>query len=105
MDIMAKLINNTFECGYCNIEENYRNTHCKHPKNTGNICPSSNEFPTNCPLQNGYTKEQINGSPVEMSKRLTERRNRKNCITYYAKVCTRNPWTETCKGVNCGHYE
>ena len=51
---MNKLISNPFECGYSNIEENYREGICKHPKNSCGNCPGPN-FPINCPLQDGMT--------------------------------------------------
>lgn len=51
-----KVIKTPFECGYCNIQENYRDDKCKHPKNANGQCPEhmdGDEFPIDCPLQEG----------------------------------------------------
>jgi len=49
---MKKIINNPYECGYCNIEENYRDTVCKHPENIDGKCDNPETFPEKCPLIN-----------------------------------------------------
>jgi hypothetical protein len=53
-----KLISKPSECGYCNIEENFRDEWCKHPRNRNGMCIDPHVFPTNCLLQGGITEEQ-----------------------------------------------
>lgn len=124
---MNKLISNPSECGFCNIEENYRDDKCKHPENAGGDCFGLT-FPTTCPLPDGYTLEQIKESSVEMADRIIplipknstdtidkmikrlKRRNRKDCYNYrpdlafnYCRCIDIN--SSVCLGVNCGYFK
>ncbi|MBE3085866.1 MAG: hypothetical protein IMZ64_06580 [Bacteroidetes bacterium] len=105
---MSKLITNPFECGYSNIEENYREGVCKHPKNLCANCPGP-EFPANCPLQDGVIDQQSDKKVGELITSLlkTKRRSKKDCINYSikAKCCSKPGVPYTCKGINCGHFE
>ena len=132
---MSKLISNPTECGYCNIEENYRDIVCKHPKNAGGDCFGFT-FPDTCPLQDGITIEQCKESPIEMVDRLLKsgtqtireshsheilvvrrkskpkRRNRRNCIHHRIPIGSRSlscrskdRISPNCIGVNCGYFK
>ena len=122
--IMSKLISNPFECGYVDQEPNYRDDICKHPKNAGGQCPGSmTEFPTHCPLPEGYPKEQLNDEQLfpkcthhkhtyyKNGKRVYPRRNRKDCIYHilkydkYGRCDNRNRLKTLCSGVNCGDFK
>jgi len=54
---MQKLISNPYECGYCDIETNFRDDKCKHPKKKSKIICKGDKFPEDCPLENIQIKK------------------------------------------------
>jgi hypothetical protein len=117
---MSKLISNSFECGYCDIEKNFRDIHCKNPKKKESIICNTLEFPTNCPLQDGISEKQFIEHQIRLGKNIAshlvnvkpKRRNRRDCRSYNyltARGCearTRQFETQcTCRGVNCGYFK
>jgi hypothetical protein len=99
---MSKLISNPFECGYCNISENYRDDVCKHPKNTGTQCsgavfPGRSEriskqkhcFGPLCP----YSTD-----PRSQCEWFDPEGEMFTCLTIQQPACM-------CQGVNCGHFK
>jgi hypothetical protein len=66
---MIKIIRNPYECGYCDIEANWRDNKCKHPKKKSTIliC-EGNEFPKDCPLENGTFIKQFRPKNYDIRK-------------------------------------
>jgi hypothetical protein len=103
--MVMKLISNPYQCGYSNIEENYREGICRHPKNADSICKSPDNFPTNCPLQDGIERYETFAQVLKVCKKICleetgmslidkltqpKRRNRVNCIHYGSGIMSTN---------------
>ena len=50
-----KIITCPDQCGFCDRSDNYRDTHCKHPKSHYLQCLDPNKFPHACPLDDAPT--------------------------------------------------
>ena len=102
---MNKLIKNPYECGYCDIEENHRDNHCKHPLTEGSrVCDTTTfgsstgtEFPINCPLPNGVIPYECHSEGED---------KKEDCITYKIGGFCRSNLKQGlwCTGPDCSLY-
>jgi len=123
---MSKLISNPTECGYNN--EVCGKHFCDHPSCKLRHCTWTKEFPTACPLQDGFTRldllavvktapimNKIESDIINDLLKPKKRRNRKDCeYGYYVNVvnlkhllhCKHKSISYPhCQGVNCGHFK